>query len=486
MRSIFKMIFAITVMAGLIACNEDEDGQLSPVVAQFQGDVSIAENSGANKIALVFNKAAVQNGQALIEVSSDFEEAFYLDTEVVDGKITLEIEEGDTAAFIVVTPVDDMKLEDSKTLTLSINELSEGFLMGQVKDIEITILDDEAPARISFSEGLVEIKENSTGGRVILLTMPTPAPAPGKVTIEFDQSIENLVASDLTFTDGIAEIDIPFGARQVTFFVGGVDNTLLQGHKSVGLTITKVEGALQIGDLNTMNLKVLDDELIGKPKSYETAGGGWFYSKVYEYDEKGRVEKIHWEQRTPGTSRGTQTITYDEQGNLLRITDYENSYEVFTYENGRIVKSENIKNDVVKSYNLYDYDEAGNLGGMASFYLQPNGVYLKSLVFIYLNYSDGNIYKKLVYSVGEANGEEELTLISTETFRSYHNKANPFPAFNVIPTIVSQSKLPGGYLFEDSEKIYHYDFTYVFNLDGMPTSRRVTGSSNEVTYYYYY
>ena len=41
-------------------------------------------------------------------------------------------------------------------------------------------------------------------------------------------------------------------------------------------------------------------------------------------------------------------------------------------------------------------------------------------------------------------------------------------------------------LYEDSEKIYQYDFTYVFNLDGMPTSRRVTGSSNEVTYYYYY
>ncbi len=480
------MIFAITVMAGLIACNEDEAGQLSPVVAQFQGDVSISENSGANKIALVFDKAAVQDGQAIIELSSAFEAAFYLDNEVVEGKITLDIEEGDTAAFIVVTPVDDEKLEDSKTLLLSIDELSDGFLMGQLKDIEITILDDEAPARISFAEGLVEIKENSTGGRVILLTMPTPAPAPGKVTIAFDQSIENLVSSDLTFTNEIAVIDIPFGARQATFFVGGIDNTLLHGHKSVELTITNVEGALQIGDLKTMNLKVLDDELIGKPKSYETTGGGWFYSKMYEYDEKGRLEKIHWEKRTPGTSRGTQTFSYDEQGNLVRITDYENIYEVFTYENGRLVKSENFKDDVVKSYHLYDYDDAGYLGGMASFYRQPNGEYIKDLVFIYLNHEDGNIYKKLAYSVKEINGEEEFTLISTETYRSYQDKANPFPMFNVIPTIVSQSKLPGGSLFEDSEKLYQYDFTYVFNLDGMPTSRRVTGSANEITYYSYY
>ncbi len=480
------MTFAITVMAGLIACNDDEDGQLTPVVAQFQGDVSITENSGANKIALVFDKAAVQDGKAIIELSSAFEEAFYLDNEVVEGKITLDIEEGDTAAFIIVTPVDDEKLEDSKTILLSIDELSDGFLMGQVNDIEITILDDEAPARISFAEGLVEIKENSTGGRVILLSLPAPAPGPGKVTIAFDQSIENLVASDLTFTNGIAEIDIPFGARQATFFVGGVDNNVLQGHKEVALTITKVEGALQIGDLKTMSLKVLDDELIGKPKSYETTGGGWFYSKTYEYDEKGRLEKVHWEKRTPGTSHGTQTFSYDEQGNLVRITDYENIYEVFTYENGRLVKSENIKDDVVKSYHLYDYDDAGNLGGMASFYRQPNGEYIKDLVFIYLHHEDGNIYKKLAYSVKEINGEEEFTLISTETYRSYHDKANPFPMFNVIPTIVSQSKLPGGSLFEDSKKIYQYDFTYVFNLDGMPTSRQVTGSANEITYYSYY
>ncbi|MEQ8880159.1 MAG: hypothetical protein RLQ12_11025 [Cyclobacteriaceae bacterium] len=481
------MTLAIMVIAGLASCNDDEnEGQLAPVVAQFQGDVSISENSGANKIALIFDKKSVQDGLAVVALSSAFEESFYLDHEVADGKITLEIEEGDTAAFIVVTPVDDQKLDDSKTLTLTIHELSEGFLMGQIKEIEVTILDDEAPARISFAEGLVEIKENSDGGRVILLTMPAPAPAPGKVTITFDQSIENLVSSDLTFIEGKAEIDIAFGARQATFFVGGVDNNLLHGHKQVGLTITKVEGALEIGDLKTMHLKVLDDELLGKPKSYETTGGGWFYSKMYEYDEKGQVEKIHWEKRTPGTSRGTQTLSYDEQGKLMRITDYENIYEVFTYENDRLVKSENIKNDVVKSYHLYDYDEAGNLGGMASFYLQPGGDYLKSLVFIFLNYEDGNIYKKLAYSVTETNGEEEFTLLSTETFSSYHDKANPFPAFNVIPTIVSQSKLPGGYLFEGSDKTLDYDFTYAFNLDGTPSVRSVTGSGNEVTYYYYY
>ena len=486
MRLIFKMTFAITVMAGLIACNDDEDGQLTPVVAQFQEDTNILESGTLFEIALVFDKPANQDGFAIIGVDPLPNEYFYLEHEIENGTITLEINEGDTAAFISIIPTENEALEGDKSVTFSLVELSEGFSVGNNDNVVVTIQDDESPARISFGEAVVEINENSTGGRVILLFLPTPAPGPGKVTIVFDQPIENLVASDLTFTDGIAEIDIPFGARQATFFVGGVDNSTLNGHKQVGLTITKVEGALQIGDLNTMNLKVLDDEILGKPKSYETTGGGWFYSKMYEYDEKGRIEKIHWEQRTPGKSQGTQTLTYDEQGNLLKITEYENIYEVFTYENGRLVKSENIKDEVVKSYHLYDYDDAGHLGGMASFYLQPNGVYLKSLVFLYLNYEDGNIYKKLAYSVKETNGEEEFTLISTETYKSYQNRPNPFPMFNVIPTIVSQSKLPGGSLFEDNEKIYQYDFTYVFNLDGMPTSRRVTGSANEITYYSYY
>ncbi len=473
------------VMAGLTACNDDENIS-QPVVAQFQADASISEGTGATMFALVFDKASTQEGFAVIEVSSGFEGAYYLDHEVIDGLITLEIAEDDTAAFVVVTPINNQTLDGNKTLSFVLTDLSDGFLPGEKSEIEITIVDDEAPAEINFAEEAVEVRENASQARQIIIHFVSPAPAAGKISLQFDQSIENILSTDLTLVDGEAEIDVAFGATQVTFFVGGINNGLLNGHKTLGLTISHVEGALQLGESKTMSLTVLDDELIGKPKSYETSGGGWYYSKMFEYDELGRISKIHWEQRTPGTLGGTYILNYNEEGKLSRIDNGQEDYDIFTYENGRIVRSENFQFGVMKSYRLYDYDDNGNIGAMTIYHLQPNGEYKQGALFVYLNYLDGNIYKRLSYSVSVVEGQEEYHLISSETFGNYHERANPFPAFEVIPTVISQSKLPGSYNFDNGENLLRYNFSYVFNEEGLPVTRSVTGAGNEFTTYSYY
>ena len=147
--------------------------------------------------------------------------------------------------------------------------------------------------------------------------------------------------------------------------------------------------------------------------------------------------------------------------------------------------SEVIDFGVKKSYTLYDYDPDGNIGGMAVYHRQISGEYLLSLVYVYLNDINGNIYSQLTYYPRNGS-KDQLELISTITYGTYYENSNPFPSFEVIPGLVSQPRLPGSYHVEENGGNLFYNMSYEFNENGMPVKRYVSGSGNEFTSYEYY
>jgi hypothetical protein len=146
-----------------------------------------------------------------------------------------------------------------------------------------------------------------------------------------------------------------------------------------------------------------------------------------------------------------------------------------------VIRSETIENGIKKSYALYDYDQAGNIGGKATYYLQSDGSYKQSLTFIYLYFNDGNLYKQLTYT--PSDGNEEYVLLSTRTYEGYLNVSNPFPVFEIVPTISAQIKLPSSYRMEENGVNLVYHFSYQVNENGLPISR---STNLETTIYAYY
>ena len=487
MKELLKMTFAITVMAGLIACNDDEnEGSPNPIAVEFGEDQTLSENIGATTVSISFDKPAHTTGTIEVKVTTDQQNTFTSTPAAVDGLISIVVEEGDENASFTITPTNNTVLDGNKSVLFDIEDLTEGFEKGVKNQLEITIFDDEAPSSVFFPGETIEVKENVSGSVEVTLGFSAPAPGAGQVVIKLGDSYEpGYFTTDPEIQNGKITLNVEQGVSEVKFRINAINNEVINGNKQVLFQISEVQGAIEKGTALDFLVNVIDDELIGKPKSYHNVGGNWSDKRTFEYDESGRIKKIFWEPATPFVRSGVYTYYYAENGLIEKINRYPNHDEFFIQEDGKIVRSETIDWGVKKSYSIFDYDDAGNLGGQAIYYRQPDGSFMLGSVFLYLNDLDGNIYKKLAYS--SVNGsEEELNLISTTTYNSYYNTSNPFPMFEVIPTVVSQSKLPGSYQYEGNGSNLYYNLSYEFNEQGMPTKRYVSGAGIEQTTYEYY
>jgi YD repeat-containing protein len=201
----------------------------------------------------------------------------------------------------------------------------------------------------------------------------------------------------------------------------------------------------------------------------------------------GTLAQVKWEQSTPGTLTGVYTYHYDANGNLIKSTDNPVQETVYTWEGNQITKSERIKNNELVEYNLFGYDEAGNVGEVAQFNKQPNGDFVMSLLFVYLYYTDGNLYKQLTYNPNGSQDIEDFILISTYIYDNYLNVVNPVPMLEIIPNRPTQLNLPHTYRVESNGSDITYQFSYTFDDQGRPTQRTATsGITSEITNYQYF
>jgi len=227
---------------------------------------------------------------------------------------------------------------------------------------------------------------------------------------------------------------------------------------------------------------VKDDELMGKPKSYETSSGTWKDKRVYEYNEAGQIARVIWEQNALS---GIKTYHYNEQGVLLKISESATVETRYVRDSqDRIILSEKFNAGLLKTYTIYSYDEAGNVGEAAVFNRQPSGEYVMSDLFVYLYYyNTGSLSKRLTYY--PVPGTEDYELIQEETYHYFlYYPVNPFPMVDILPGINVQRSYPSKYILSRDGQEYNYPMTYVFNDQGFPERR--TTSNGEVTIYQYY
>ncbi len=482
------MFVVLMVIINVWACKDDDT--VTPtepeVTVKFGVDFALPENSDEKEVVLSFSKPARQAGKIKISLSTATPAAFQITPAVINGFIELMVEEGDAAASFHIKPVDNDIVEADRVVELDITTVSDGFKIGNKPAMTITITDDQNFTTVNFASPEGILHESNDEGLTVSMPLSTPAPQSGKVIVQ----IADLPAGTIFTNPGIntnGKIDIAFaaGAEAVTFKVAPIDDTLLKGHKTIRFSIESTEGPVVKGERLSFDLSLMDDELLNKAKSYEQIGGSWRSKKTYEYDEAGRIVKIHWETHTPMPRTGTDTYTYAANGLIEKVTTYPDHEEVYIQENGKIVRSERFDEGVKKEYNLFEYDAAGNVGLQVNFLLQPEGGYKHEFTFVYLYFEDGNIFKQLVYTPG-LNGEDDV-LISTRTYDDYKAKINPFPGFEVIPGIGGQPNLPGSFREEGNGADLFYLLHYNYREDGLPIQRTTQGPGTpEVTTYEYY
>ncbi len=484
------MLIGLLVLANLIACKKDEfDPSVEnpmAVAVNFSNDISVAENAGAQEVVLQFDKTAQQEGTIEVKAVTATPEAFQSSPAVEDNLIVLAVAKGDTHASFTVTPVNNNMEDNDRIVSFEITEVTEGFEIGSKKSIVMSILDDENSITANFSNSKGVLYENTPTGLDIKVLFSAPAIQTGQVVLQLEGMAETGLFTTQPALDASGRIALPVsaGATVVSLLLTPTDDRLLKGHHTLDFTIAETEGGIIKGQELSFKLSLLDDELAGKAKSYETAGGGWRSKKAYLYDEDGRILAVQWETETPFLRTGTDTYYYAANGLIERVNHTPEQDEYFYQENGRIVRSETIKNGVKTEYSEYDYDLAGNVGGQAQYRRQSNGAYTLSFLYHYLYDFNGNLYSQLTYIPGD--DPQNPILISTRTYESYLNIPNPFPVLEVIPGIQAQPFLPVSYRIEENGSSLSYSFSYEFDGAGNLIKRTTSGSGSEVTTYQYY
>ena len=491
---------SLTAFASLtfFSCEDDpvnsEGNESLQITVQFETAAKqVYENSEDETLLLKLSKPALKDAILTIKTGGNFGETMVTSPAVADGLIEIPIAKGDVSAQISLRSIDNTEKDGPRVLNLALHNLPSQFIPGANKAINITVEDDETqspyPKSIAnFIPQEIVLKETDLSGveYQIHFSEPLAIDSEIKITLTSEKGDYDMHYSTEPVADNnIITLAADAGLRVVGFKVKPVSNTQFTGDVKIKFAISETSGSIIQGNIPDQTLTIQDDELAQKPKGYEVTAGGTVLKKFLEYDMQGRISKINWETHTPYPSHGTETYFYDADGQLAKINKHSAKDILYHWNNGKITRSDEIQDGVLKGYALYDYDEHGNVAGAVSYHLRQNGTFVKGLYTIYLYFPDGNLYKTLTYQ--DSQDPEEPFLISTKTYDNYIDVYNPFPMTEVLPVVRLQTKLPTTYRVEENQTDYTYQMVYEFRPDGLPQRRIATtqGDSQTAVYHYY-
>lgn len=483
----WKML--IVMMSFLLtSCAEDEimNTPSTPAIVKFpNATMVISELAGQTDITLALEKPATKAGTVTLKVETDYADDFTTDPSQVDGKIEIPVAAGQSQVKFAFTPVHNNLHQGNKNVDFSIEAVTEGLAIGTEKVLTVTIFEMDQPNLVNFIAEEGTLIEYSEEGFVISIGLSLMALGEGVVEVGLtnDGSLYGTYfTTEPSVVDGKITLFVEPGTVNLPIKFIPLNNTTLNGHKEISLTITSALGAVTKGNQLTFTLALLDDELMNLPKEFETIGYEWREKRMFEYNEMGKVSKITWEQNELS---GTETYHYDPSGKLLKIVESPTVETRFEHDDqGRIILSERFQGDLLKKYTIYTYDDAGKVEEAAIFTRKPSGEFWMSELSVYLYYYKyGSISNKLTYI--PLLGKDEYKFFREETYSYFlFTPTNPFPMIEVLPGINDQKHYTSTYSYSENGQDHTYAYTYLFNDLGMPVKR--TRSNWEVTTYQYY
>lgn len=488
MKKVILILSAVLFLA--MSCTEEEVNEVipasQPATVEFSlSEIQLSESASDSLVVLTFSKSAPKAGSISVAISTT--NKVITDPAAENGVIRLAVAAGATKASFKVKPVNNQLLDGYKVVSFQIQSATDGLVIGSKKISTIKINDDESPVQVFFAQELITTSESAANGFDIIIPFTGAAAMDGTVLFTFT-SDQLTYGEHYTFEPAGANgmVTVPFlaGSTNVTLKIKPVNDFSFNGDRVVRLKIAQATGGAVNGDVSNLDIKITDDEPTGFTKGYRTSTGmGWSSSRFFQYNPDGTVSRIMWEAFTPSRTSGQTTYEYIN-GKVSRENEYAGRYSTFTWENGKVTKQETFVNGSLAEYKLFGYDQAGNIGEAAIYYRQPDGSFKMGFLMVYLYYTDGNLYKHLVYNPNTESGE--YALVETRTYSGYiANKTNPFP-IEFLPNVKAQINLPSSYELDKEGQKLTYQFTYEFNSAGNATKRYTTGPSNEVSSYEYF
>lgn len=347
-------------------------------------------------------------------------------------------------------------------------------------------------SELNFEESNGILLENQTEGKHIFLLLSHPAKAKGSIiltmTKEGPQDRPFILSPNIGPQNTI-ELYVKKGADRVSFKVVPNNDQLAIGHHTIKFDVIATTGPLLAGQSKKHELKLKDDELIGKIKSFETIKGSWKESRTYNINAIGQMTRETRVIENPSTTLSSYEYRYNGSKQLIGISiDFLNPesrrFISYSYTSNRISKAATVVMDLVTAYSDFYYHPDGRLDRENYYENNASGGHVLKKFNLFEYFPDGNIKTFTSYT---AEGTY-LVVSKKVSFGQYLNKPNPLPFyFDVIPGLNIQQKLPQQMTIEEGGQTTNYNLTYTFDQMNYPLSRTSNGPGGvEITSYQYH
>jgi hypothetical protein len=252
-------------------------------------------------------------------------------TQSVSGTLTWA--DGDTVSQTLTVDIldDTVALEGDETVVLTLSNPTGGASLGANTSATLTILDDEIPGTIQFTETAASISETGTGRSFTV----TRSGGSGVVTVDYTigggatnpatensdyQLTQQAASGTLTWVDGDTSTQ--------TLTVDILDDVAPENDETVVLTLSNPTGGASLGGNTSATLTILDDDA---PGTLQFASS---YTAVNEGDGSATITVA----RNNGTS-GVVTVEYSITGGTATANADYNSVQpasgILTFQNGQ-------------------------------------------------------------------------------------------------------------------------------------------------------
>ena len=205
------------------------------------------------------------------------------------------------------------------------------------------------------------------------------------------------------------------------------------------------------------------------------------YTREFLYDDNHRISKIKTSSFFPGevVLESTTGYFYDDEGQLEKVETDSGFRLDYTWEGGRIIRTDQYINDQPTEHYTFLYDEKGRLREYTTWQDIPEeGGLIPVQREVYLYDNRDNVTTQFLYYYD--SGIKGHALLSSFEFADYDDHKDGeglFDAYTINPGVVRRKNNPGKMVTRNrtGNAVMVDEYSYVYNADGYPIEKTTTG-----------
>ena len=275
-HSIRNISIGLLCLYGIISCSEEEveydQFSEAPAALGFRiSDIEIQEGATSTVIEVGVSKRLFQEISFQLSIPSSSNEISVTD-ENGSSISTIRLGPHKATEKLIFTPADDTQYTGDRQLDIGLTDLhGEGvFITEELVSaqgqrlhpvLSVSITDDETPPiSINMKNSVGEILEGATTPYTVQVVLSEAVTNPSS----FEVILSGTAIADEDYrssaVNGVIQVDVEEGESGFDIEIHPIDNPLLDGDKTVVLTITNAGQGFIVGAENVHTLTIVDDD----------------------------------------------------------------------------------------------------------------------------------------------------------------------------------------------------------------------------------